>query len=134
MELVVVDCLEEHIGVITQKLGPRKGRMLKMASGSRSGSGRVRLEFRVPSRGLIGFRTEFLTDTRGTGILHHLFDGWEPWQGEIPHPPITETLDLLAPEEAAKVRFTHFNHTNPVLDPDGPSVLAAVQGEKIPLD
>jgi len=57
-----------------------------------------------------------------------------PRQGDIPHPPITETLDLLAPEEAAKVRFTHFNHTNPVLDPDGPSVLAAVQGETIPLD
>jgi pyrroloquinoline quinone biosynthesis protein B len=57
-----------------------------------------------------------------------------PRQADIPHPPITETLDLLAPEEAAKVRFTHFNHTNPVLDPDGPSVLVAVQGETIALD
>ena len=57
-----------------------------------------------------------------------------PRQGEIPHPPITETLDLLAPEDAAKVRFTHFNHTNPVLDPDGPSVLAAVQGDTFALD
>lgn len=57
-----------------------------------------------------------------------------PRQGEIPHPPITETLDRLAPEEAAKVRFTHFNHTNPVLDPDGPQVLAAVQGDTIALD
>jgi len=57
-----------------------------------------------------------------------------PRQTEIPHPPITDTLDLLAPEEAAKVRFTHFNHTNPVLDPDGPNVLVAVQGETIPLD
>jgi len=82
MELLYVDCPEEYVGAVTQKLGPRKGRMLKMLS---SGSGRVRLEFRVPSRGLIGFRTEFLTETRGTGILHHLFDGWEPWQGEIPH-------------------------------------------------
>jgi pyrroloquinoline quinone biosynthesis protein B len=54
-------------------------------------------------------------------------------QGDVPHPPITETLDLLGPEQAAKVRFLHFNHTNPVLDPDGPSVLAAVQGETIPL-
>jgi len=57
-----------------------------------------------------------------------------PRQTDIPHPPITETLDLLAPEAAAKVRFTHFNHTNPVLDPDGPSVLVAVQGESIALD
>lgn len=57
-----------------------------------------------------------------------------PRQGEVPHPPIAETLDLLAPEEAAKVRFTHLNHTNPVLDPDGPSALVAVQGETLPLD
>jgi GTP-binding protein len=82
MELLVIDTPEEYIGVLTQKLSPRKGRMLRMNSYS---SGRVRLEFRIPSRGLIGFRTEFLTDTRGTGILHHLFDGWEPWHGEIPH-------------------------------------------------
>ena len=82
MEILVVDCPEDHIGVVTQKLGQRKGRMQKMIN---HGSGRVRMEFRVPSRGLIGFRTEFLTDTRGTGIMHHLFDGWEPWQGEIPH-------------------------------------------------
>ena len=82
MELLVVDCPEDFIGVMTQKMAPRKGRMLKMVSYP---SGRVRIEYRVPSRGLIGFRTEFLTDTRGTGIMHHLFDGWEPWQGEIPH-------------------------------------------------
>ena len=82
MEHLVVDCPDEHIGVITQKLSPRKGRLLQMVH---YGSGRVRLEYRVPSRGLIGFRTEFLTDTRGTGIMHHLFDGWEPWQGDIPH-------------------------------------------------
>ncbi len=82
MEMLVVDCPEEHIGVVTQKLGPRKGRMMKMIN---HGSGRVRMEFRIPSRGLIGFRSEFLTDTRGTGILHHLFDDYERWQGEIPH-------------------------------------------------
>ena len=82
MEHLIVDCPEDHIGVVTQKLGTRKGRMMKMVN---YGSGRVRIEFRVPSRGLIGFRTEFLTDTRGTGIMHHLFDGWEPWQGDIPH-------------------------------------------------
>jgi GTP-binding protein len=82
MELLVVDCPEEFIGVVTQGMGVRRGRMMKM---SNHGSGRVRIEFRVPSRGLIGFRSEFLTETRGTGIMNHLFDGWEPWQGDIEH-------------------------------------------------
>ncbi len=80
MENLVIDCPEEFIGVVTQKLGVRKGRMTKMAN---NGHGRVRLEFRIPARGLIGFRSEFLTDTRGTGLLNHLFDGYEPWQGAI---------------------------------------------------
>ena len=82
MEMLAIDCPEEFIGVVTQRMGARRGRMMKM---SNHGSGRVRMEFRVPSRGLIGFRTEFLTDTRGTGIMNHLFDGWEPWQGDIEH-------------------------------------------------
>ena len=82
MEQLFVDCPEEFIGPVTQRVGARKGRMMKMVN---HGSGRVRMEFRIPSRGLIGFRTEFLTETRGTGILHHLFDGYEPWQGEIEH-------------------------------------------------
>jgi GTP-binding protein len=82
MEMLVIDCPEEFIGVVTQEMGVRRGRMMKM---SNHGSGRVRMEFRVPSRGLIGFRAEFLTDTRGTGIMNHLFDGWEPWQGDIEH-------------------------------------------------
>jgi GTP-binding protein len=80
MENLVIDCPEEFIGVVTQKLGTRKGRMTTMAN---NGHGRVRLEFRIPARGLIGFRSEFLTDTRGTGLLNHLFDGYEPWQGPI---------------------------------------------------
>src|SRR5574337_806460 len=80
MENLVIDCPEDFIGVVTQKLGTRKGRMTKMAN---NGHGRVRLEFRIPARGLIGFRSEFLTDTRGTGLLNHLFDGYEPWQGPI---------------------------------------------------
>jgi GTP-binding protein len=81
MEIVQVDCPDEHVGVVTQKLGSRKGKMTEMHN---PGHGRVRLEFRIPSRGLIGFRSEFLTDTRGTGILNHLFAGWAPWQGPIP--------------------------------------------------
>ncbi len=82
MEHLVIDCPEEFVGVVTQKIGTRKGRMTNMVN---HGTGRVRLEFRIPSRGLIGFRSQFLTDTRGTGLLNHLFDGWEPWMGDIPH-------------------------------------------------
>ncbi|HEV8617824.1 MAG TPA: translational GTPase TypA [Methylomirabilota bacterium] len=82
MEHLVIDIPEEHIGAVTQKIGPRKGLMTKMVN---HGTGRVRLEYRLPSRGLIGYRTEFLTDTRGTGLLNHLFDGWDVWQGDIAH-------------------------------------------------
>lgn len=78
MELLVIDVPEEFIGVVTQATGTRKGRMQKMHN---NGHGRVRLEFRIPSRGLIGFRSQFMTDTRGTGLLNHLFDGYEPWHG-----------------------------------------------------
>jgi GTP-binding protein len=82
MEHLVVDIPEEFIGAVTQKLGPRRGHMVKMVN---HGTGRVRLEYRIPSRGLIGYRSEFLTDTRGTGLLNHLFDGHDQWQGDIPH-------------------------------------------------
>jgi GTP-binding protein len=82
MEILVIDCPEDYVGVVTQKTAPRRGRLLKMVNYS---SGRLRMEYRIPSRGLIGFRTEFLTDTRGTGVMHHRFDTFEPWQGEIPH-------------------------------------------------
>ncbi len=82
MEHLVVDVPEEYIGAVTQKIGPRRGTMVKMVN---HGTGRVRLEYRIPARGLIGYRSEFLTDTRGTGLLHHLFDGWEAWQGDISH-------------------------------------------------
>ncbi len=80
IELVVVDVPETFIGVVTERLGERRGRMTKM---SNPGYGRARLEYRVPSRGLIGFRGEFLTSTRGTGLLNTLFDGWEPWGGTM---------------------------------------------------
>jgi GTP-binding protein len=81
VETLTVDCPEEYLGVVTQKVSLRKGRMAKMVN---HGTGRVRLEFRIPSRGLIGFRSEFLTDTKGNGILHTLFEGYEPWHGPIP--------------------------------------------------
>ncbi len=82
MEQLIVDCPEEFIGVLTQKLGARRGRMTKMVN---HGTGRVGIEYRIPSRGLIGFRTEFLTDTKGEGIMNSLFDGWDFWQGDIEH-------------------------------------------------
>jgi len=81
VEDVVIDVPEEFQGVVIAMMGTRKGTMTKMVN---NGSGRVRLEFRVPARGLIGFRSQFLTDTRGMGIVNHLFAGWEPWAGPIP--------------------------------------------------
>jgi GTP-binding protein TypA/BipA len=80
MERMSVDAPEEFVGVITQLLALRKGRMEQMIN---HGTGWVRMEYVIPARGLIGFRTEFMTETRGTGLVHHVFDRWEPWQGEI---------------------------------------------------
>ena len=103
MERLVIDCPEDYVGVVTQKIGTRKGRMTNMVN---HGTGRVRLEFRIPSRGLIGFRSQFLTDTRGTGLLNHLFDGYEPWQGEIPH----RTTGALVADRAGKVTAYAIEH------------------------
>jgi GTP-binding protein len=80
VERVAIDIPEEYIGVVTQLLALRKARMQQMVN---HGTGWARMEYLVPARGLIGFRTEFLTETRGAGVLHHVFEGWEPWQGEI---------------------------------------------------
>ncbi|HTI36126.1 MAG TPA: translational GTPase TypA [Vicinamibacterales bacterium] len=81
VEDLVIDVAEEFQGVVIALAGTRRGTMTKMVN---HGSGRVRLEFRIPARGLIGFRSQFLTDTKGTGILNHIFAGWEPWHGAIP--------------------------------------------------
>ncbi|MBK5220099.1 MAG: translational GTPase TypA [Thermoleophilia bacterium] len=80
VERLAIDVPEEHVGSVTQMLAGRKGRMEQMVNHS---TGWVRMEYLVPARGLIGFRTEFMTETRGTGILHHVFDRWEPWAGEL---------------------------------------------------
>jgi GTP-binding protein len=80
VELVVVDVPDTFVGIVTERLGQRRGRMVKMTN---PGFGRARLEFQVPSRGLIGFRGEFLTATRGTGLLNTLFDGWQAWGGPM---------------------------------------------------
>jgi GTP-binding protein len=80
MERVTIDVPDTYMGVVTQLLALRKGNMIEMVN---HGTGWIRLDFRVPARGLVGFRTEFLTETRGTGILHHIFDGFEPWLGDL---------------------------------------------------
>ncbi len=80
VERVSIDVPDDYLGVVTQLLALRKGTMTEMVN---HGTGWVRLDYRVPARGLIGFRTEFLTETRGTGVLHHIFDGWAPWHGEL---------------------------------------------------
>jgi GTP-binding protein len=81
VEDLVIDVAEEFQGVVIAQAGTRRGTMTKMVN---HGSGRVRLEFRIPARGLIGFRSQFLTETKGTGIMNHIFAGWEPWHGAIP--------------------------------------------------
>ena len=80
VERLAIDVPEDYVGVVTQLLALRKGRLEQMVN---HGTGWVRMEYLVPARGLIGFRTEFLTETRGTGLLHHVFDRWEPWAGEL---------------------------------------------------
>jgi GTP-binding protein len=81
VEELIIDVPEDHQGIVIAQVGERKGVMTKMVN---NGSGRVRLEFRIPARGLIGFRSQFMTDTKGTGIMNHLFASWEPWHGAIP--------------------------------------------------
>ena len=80
VERVAIDVPEDYLGVVTQLLALRKGRLDNMVN---HGTGWVRMEYVVPARGLIGFRTEFMTETRGTGILHHVFEGYEPWFGDL---------------------------------------------------
>jgi GTP-binding protein len=103
MEHLSVDVPEDYVGVVTQLLALRKGRMEQMVN---HGSGWVRMEFIVPARGLIGFRTEFLTETRGTGILHHVFDRYEPWHGEMRTRP---TGSLVADRSGSTSSFALFN-------------------------
>jgi len=103
VERVAIDAPEEYIGVLTQLLALRKGQMEEMVN---HGTGWVRLEYLVPARALIGFRTEFLTETRGTGILHHVFEGYEPWHGELRTRP---TGSLVADRRGPTTAFALFN-------------------------
>jgi GTP-binding protein len=103
VERMSVDAPDEYVGVITQLMALRKGRMEQMIN---HGTGWVRMEYLVPARGLIGFRTEFLTETRGTGIVHHVFDRWEPWHGELRTRP---TGSLVADRQGTVAAFALFN-------------------------
>jgi len=102
-ELLVIDCPENFVGVVIEKLGTRKGKMVKMVN---HGSGRVRLEFNIPSRGLIGLRSEMLTDTKGTAIMNSLFNGYIEWQGDIPTRP---TGSLIADRPGKTTGYALFN-------------------------
>jgi GTP-binding protein len=103
VERLTVDCPEDYLGTVTQLLAARKGRMEQMVN---HGTGWVRMEFSVPARGLIGFRTDFLTETRGTGIAHHVFEGYEPWFGELRTRP---TGSLVADRAGAATTYAMFN-------------------------
>jgi GTP-binding protein len=103
VERLAIDAPEDYVGVLTQLLALRKGRLEQMVN---HGTGWVRLEYLVPARALIGFRTEFLTETRGTGILHHVFDGYEPWHGELRTRP---TGSLVADRRGAATSFALMN-------------------------
>jgi GTP-binding protein len=103
VERLAIDVPEEYVGVVTQMLALRKGRMEQMVNHS---TGWVRLDYLAPARGLIGFRTEFLTETRGTGILHHVFEGWEPWAGEMRTRP---TGALVADRAGTTAGFALFS-------------------------
>ena len=103
VELLIIDCPESFLGVVIEKLGSRKGKMVKMVN---HGSGRVRLEFHIPTRGLIGLRSEILTDTRGTAIMNSLFHGYIAWQGDIPSRP---TGSLVADRSGRSTAFAIWN-------------------------
>jgi GTP-binding protein len=126
VEELVIDVAEEFQGVVIAQVGTRRGTMTKMVN---HGSGRVRLEFRVPARGLIGFRSQFLTETRGTGIMNHLFAGWEPWHGAMAARP---TGALVADRAGVATAFAIWNlqeRGEIFIDPGAPVYEGMIIGE-----
>jgi GTP-binding protein len=103
MERVAIDAPDDYLGVVSQLLALRRGRMEQMVN---HGTGWVRMEYVVPARGLIGFRTEFMTETRGTGQLHHVFEGYEPWHGDLRTRP---TGSLVADRRGLTTQFALLN-------------------------
>ncbi len=118
IEHVYVDCEEGFLGVVSEKLSQRKGRMINLVN---HGSGRVQIQFNIPSRGLIGYRNEFLTDTRGTGILNSYLFGYEPYRGDF---PIRFTGSIVADRQGKGVPYALFN-----LEPRG--ILFIIAGERV---
>jgi GTP-binding protein len=112
MEMVMIDVPEIYVGTISEKLSPRLGRMVKMEA---MRGGRVRLEFRIPSRGLIGFRSQFLTDTRGTGIMTSIVEGWAPYMGALARRP---TGGLVSDRAGRATPYALFN-----LEPRGTMII-----------
>ena len=103
VERLTIDAPEDFVGVVTQLLGLRRGRLEQMVN---HGTGWVRMEYLVPARGLIGFRTEFLTETRGTGLMHHVFEAYEPWAGEL---RTRSSGSLVADRFGAVTTYAMFN-------------------------
>ena len=103
VERLAIDIPEDYVGVVTQLIALRKGRLEQMVN---HGTGWVRMEYLVPARGLIGMRTEFLTETRGTGLLHHVFEAWEPWAGEL---RVRPTGALVSDRSGTAAQFALMN-------------------------
>jgi GTP-binding protein len=126
IEDLVIDIPEEFQGVVIAQAGTRRGVLSKMVN---HGSGRVRLEFRIPARGLIGFRSQFLTDTKGTGIMNHIFAGWEPWHGAIPS---RSTGALVADRSGGATAYAIYNlqeRGEIFIDPSTPVYEGMIIGE-----
>jgi GTP-binding protein len=126
VEDLVIDVAEEFQGVVIAQCGMRRGTMTKMVN---NGSGRVRLEFRIPARGLIGFRSQFLTETKGTGIMNHLFAEWEPWHGAI---PVRTTGALVADRTGVATAYAIWNlqeRGEIFIDPASPVYEGMIIGE-----
>ena len=117
VERVAIDIPEQYVGVVTQLLALRKGRLQQMVN---HGSGWARMEYLVPARGLVGFRTEFLTETRGTGILHHVFEAWEPWHGELRSRPPAPAWRATRASGASRRRALPFGAGSPWASPRQP--------------
>jgi GTP-binding protein len=103
VEDLTIDVPEVYQGVVIAQVGGRRGTMVRMVN---HGSGRVRMDFEIPTRGLIGFRSQFMTDTRGTGIMNHLFHGWRPWYGPI---PARQTGGLVADRSGVATAYAIYN-------------------------
>jgi GTP-binding protein len=126
VEDLVIDVAEEFQGVVIAQVGMRRGTMTKMVN---HGSGRIRLEFRIPARGLIGFRSQFLTETKGTGIMNHLFAGWEPWHGTIPS-RVTGALVADRPGAATAYAIWNLQERGEIfIEPGAPVYEGMVIGE-----